>query len=58
MALDRTEVERIALLARIALTDEEVQTLGAQLSSILEQFRVLTELDTAGVTPTAHPVPT
>ena len=56
MALDRDEVERIALLARIALTDEEVENLGQQLSNILEQFQVLSELDTAGVSPTAHPV--
>ena len=56
MALDRNEVERIAILARIALTDDEMTTLGEQLSNILEQFRVLSELDTAGVTPTAHPV--
>ena len=56
MALDRNEVERIATLARIGLTDEELETLGEQLSSILEQFRVLSELDTTDVTPTAHPV--
>lgn len=56
MALDRNEVEQIAMLARIGLTDEEVETLGEQLSNILEQFRVLSELDTAAVTPTAHPV--
>ena len=56
MALARNEVERIARLARIGLTDDEVETLGEQLSNILEQFRVLSELDTTGVTPTAHPV--
>jgi aspartyl-tRNA(Asn)/glutamyl-tRNA(Gln) amidotransferase subunit C len=56
MALERNEVERVAMLARIGLTDEEMETLGEQLSNILEQFRVLSELDTAGVTPTAHPV--
>ena len=56
MTLDRNDVERIAKLARIGLTDEEITNLGEQLSNILEQFRVLSELDTTGVTPTAHPV--
>ena len=56
MALDRNEVERVAKLARIGLTDEVLENLGEQLSNILEQFQVLSELDTTGVTPTAHPV--
>lgn len=57
MPLDRSEVEHIATLARIALTEEEVELLREQLSHILEQFEVLKELDTAGVTPTGHAVP-
>ena len=56
MALDRSEVERIAALVRISLTDEEMETLGGELSDILEQFQALSELDTSGVAPTAHPV--
>ena len=56
MALDRDEVENIAKLARIGLTDEEISNLGEQLSNIMEQFQVLSELDTSGVSPTAHPV--
>ena len=54
MALDRAQVEHIALLARIGLTDEEVELLRDQLSGILEQFEVLKELDTSGVAPTGH----
>ena len=54
MTLDRSEVERIAILARIGLTDEEVETLRGQLSDILEQFQVLSDLDTSGITPTGH----
>jgi aspartyl-tRNA(Asn)/glutamyl-tRNA(Gln) amidotransferase subunit C len=57
MPLDRSEVEHIATLARIALTGEEVELLREQLSHILEQFEVLKELDTTGVTPTGHAVP-
>lgn len=56
MALDRNEVERIAALVRISLTEEEMETLGEELSDILGQFQALSELDTSGVPPTAHPV--
>ena len=56
MPLDRSEVEHIATLARIALTEEEVELHREQLSHILEQFEVLKELDTTGVTPTGHAV--
>lgn len=56
MPIDRSDVEHIATLARIALTEEEVELLREQLSHILEQFEVLKELDTTGVTPTGHAV--
>ena len=49
MDLERSQVEHIALLARIGLTDEEVELFREQLSHILEQFSVLQELDTTGV---------
>ena len=54
MPLERSEVEHIALLARIGLTEEEVAMFADQLSHILEQFEVLNELDTTGVAPTGH----
>ena len=54
MRLERSQVEHIASLARIGLTEEEIGMFGEQLSQILEQFEVLNELDTSGVTPTAH----
>ena len=54
MAFERSEVEYIASLARIRLTEEEIVTFGEQLSHILEQFKVLEELDTSGVVPTGH----
>ena len=56
MPLDRAQVENIATLARIALTDEEVELFREQLSHILEQFEVLNELDTTDVPPTGHAV--
>ena len=54
MSLERSEVEHIASLARIGLTEEEVAMFANQLSHILEQFEVLNELDTSGVAPTGH----
>ena len=54
MPLERSEIKHIASLARIGLTEEEIEMFGEQLSQILEQFEVLNELDTTGVTPTAH----
>ncbi len=56
MPLDSSQVEHIATLTRIALTPEEVELFRQQLSHILEQFEVLGELDTTGVTPTGHAV--
>jgi aspartyl-tRNA(Asn)/glutamyl-tRNA(Gln) amidotransferase subunit C len=57
MALTSEEVLHIARLARIALTDEDVQRFTAQLSGILEHFAALSAVDTEGVEPTAHPLP-
>ena len=54
MALDRADVEHIALLARIGLTEEEVEMFREQLSNILEQFESLKDVDTAGVAATGH----
>lgn len=55
--IDDNEVRRIAHLARLSLTDEEVHRFGSQLSGILDYMRTLDELDTDGVEPTAHPLP-
>ncbi len=54
MALNRSEIEHIAALARIGLSETELETFREQLSHILEQFEVLRQLDTTGVTPTGH----
>ena len=56
MAIDRDEVLHVARLARLALTDEEVERLGAQLSAILEAVGKVAELDLEDVEPTAHPL--
>lgn len=54
MSLDRTEVEHITALARIGLTNPELEIFQEQLSHILEQFEVLGQLDTSSVVPTGH----
>ena len=56
MAISRDEVLHVARLARLALTDEEVERLGGQLSAILEAVGKVSELDLEGVEPTAHPL--
>jgi aspartyl-tRNA(Asn)/glutamyl-tRNA(Gln) amidotransferase subunit C len=57
MALTSEEVLHIAHLARISLTDIEVQRFTAQLSGILDHFAELAAVDTEGLEPTAHPLP-
>ena len=56
MLLDTALVQHIATLARIGLTEEELETLREQLSHILEQFEVLSELAATGLTPSAQAV--
>ncbi len=48
------DVEHVALLARLSLTEDEKQVYGKQLSDILENVRKLQDLNTEGVPPTAH----
>jgi len=55
MKLSQEEVLHIARLARLGLTDAEVNKLSQQLSNILESFEVLQKVDTTGVPPTAQP---
>jgi len=57
MSLTPEEVLHIARLARIALSDAEVQRVTAQLSGILDHFAALSSVDTGNVEPTAHPLP-
>jgi aspartyl-tRNA(Asn)/glutamyl-tRNA(Gln) amidotransferase subunit C len=56
-ALTRTDVEEIALLARLSLSDEEIERLRTELSAILEHMEALAELSTDGVEPMTHAVP-
>jgi aspartyl-tRNA(Asn)/glutamyl-tRNA(Gln) amidotransferase subunit C len=52
--IDRETVLHIAQLARLGLSDEEVELFRQQLSSILEHMAILREADVSGVSPLAH----
>jgi aspartyl-tRNA(Asn)/glutamyl-tRNA(Gln) amidotransferase subunit C len=54
--ISRSDVEHVAALARLGLSDEEIDRLGAQLNAILEAVGKASELDLADVEPTAHPL--
>jgi aspartyl-tRNA(Asn)/glutamyl-tRNA(Gln) amidotransferase subunit C len=55
--LTREDVAYVARLARLALTDEELDTYAAQLAAVLDHAAQVAALDTVGVPPTAHPLP-
>ena len=55
--ITREEVLHVARLARIGVSDEDVDKITRQLSNILENFTALQQLDTEGVPPTAQSIP-
>ena len=54
--IDRDQVLHVARLARLRLTDEEVERMPAELSKILDHVEKMDELDLEGVEPTSHVV--
>jgi len=56
MAITKKDVEHVARLARLALTEEEKETYTRQLEKILSHIDKLSEAKTEGVKPTAHPL--
>lgn len=52
--ITREEVEHVALLARLGLTDAEIDRMQAQLSHILETIAQLADVDTSAIDPTAQ----
>jgi aspartyl-tRNA(Asn)/glutamyl-tRNA(Gln) amidotransferase subunit C len=56
MGISKDEVLHVARLARLDLTDDEVERFQEQLSAILEAVGKVSELDLADVEPTAHPL--
>jgi aspartyl-tRNA(Asn)/glutamyl-tRNA(Gln) amidotransferase subunit C len=55
-ALTRADVEHVAYLARLGLTEEELGRLEGQLNHILDQYATLAELDTEVIPPTAQTI--
>ncbi|MCS7264932.1 MAG: Asp-tRNA(Asn)/Glu-tRNA(Gln) amidotransferase subunit GatC [Armatimonadetes bacterium] len=57
MPLSREEVLHVALLARLELSEEEIERYAWELNRVLEHIEKLKELDVEGVEPTSHAVP-
>jgi aspartyl-tRNA(Asn)/glutamyl-tRNA(Gln) amidotransferase subunit C len=57
MKLEHEAVLHIARLARVHLTDEEVERYAEQIGEIIGHFDTLNRVDTEGVEPTAHTLP-
>ncbi|OOZ39933.1 asparaginyl/glutamyl-tRNA amidotransferase subunit C [Solemya pervernicosa gill symbiont] len=56
MSLDASEVKKIAHLARLAISEEDVPEYARNLSDILNLVEQMNAVDTSGVTPMAHPL--
>jgi aspartyl-tRNA(Asn)/glutamyl-tRNA(Gln) amidotransferase subunit C len=56
MAISREDVLHVADLARLGLTEEEIERFGDQLNAILEAVGKVSELDLSGVEPMSHPL--
>lgn len=58
MSLSREDVEKVALLARLRLSDSEIATITEQLRGIVAYVDQLSEVDTEGIEPLAHAIET
>jgi aspartyl-tRNA(Asn)/glutamyl-tRNA(Gln) amidotransferase subunit C len=57
LSITAKEVQHVAKLARLSLSEEETEKFAGQLNAILKYAEKLNELDTDGVDPTSHPMP-
>jgi aspartyl-tRNA(Asn)/glutamyl-tRNA(Gln) amidotransferase subunit C len=55
--ISRDDVAHVARLARLAVTEEEIELFTGQLGAVLEYADAIRRLDTADIPPTAHPLP-
>lgn len=55
--ITRADVERVATLARLSLSEAEAERMASELDTILDYVETLSQVDTAGVEPTSHPIP-
>jgi aspartyl-tRNA(Asn)/glutamyl-tRNA(Gln) amidotransferase subunit C len=56
MAISRAEVEKVSLLGRLLLSEQELDTMTHQLGDILGYMDLLGEVDTEYIEPMAHPI--
>lgn len=56
VTLSRADVEHVAHLARLGLTEQELTRLEGQLNHILDQYAILARLDTDHIAPTAQTI--
>lgn len=57
MKISRDEVAHVSRLARLAMSDEELDSLTGEMDAILDYVEQMNTLDTDGIVPTAHAVP-
>ena len=57
MALTNDDVRKVALLARLELSDAEIENQARNINGLLQQFEILQRLDVTGVDPTSHSIP-
>ncbi len=56
MAVDRSDIEKLAVLARIEMTDEAADKVASSISDVLTLVDQLQAADTDGIAPMAHPM--
>ena len=56
MSLDKSEVQKIAWLARLAIEEQDISTYSDELSNILGLVKTMSSVDTDGISPIAHPL--
>jgi aspartyl-tRNA(Asn)/glutamyl-tRNA(Gln) amidotransferase subunit C len=57
MTISRADVQHVARLARVGLTDDELDRMASELSHILDAMQALAQLDTSAIPPTAQVIP-
>ena len=56
MSLDKSEVQKIAWLARLSIDEQDISTYSDELSNILGLVESMNSVDTDGISPIAHPL--
>ena len=56
MSLDKSEIEKIAWLARLGIEQEDMAGYSTELSNILDLVEQMNSVDTSDITPVAHPL--